>query len=572
MLTDRQMDAVLEIFQQRMQSVTDFYYQRMGEHIRQIGQLAPSDVHRLQQLRRMDANLRDVKRRLAKAAGLNLKDLDTVLQEAAKVDDRVAKKIFGVSDASVALRNNTPLQRALRAQYAESAGRLNNLSNSTVVRDAYRKAVDAAVTAIQSGVEDYESAIRRTLRHAGEMGLRVRESGTSAVEYASGNTRRVDTAVRMNVLDAMRRMNQRVLAEVGEQFGADGVEIDAHMLCAEDHLPYQGQQFSNEEFQQIQDSLDRPFGEWNCRHTWSPIILGVSPRAYTDDDLARFERYSTEEVTIDGRTHTRYEWSQVMRRMETAIREKKDTATLAAAAGDDQLRRQCQGSINAMMREYERLSDRTGLGPDFRRTYVAGFRDVSEKVLTGGTGSGIMASDSSDGLIAITRESIESVPQFSEFAPPEINDAVHKACVEILNYVINDQVGTEATISLPISRVVEYNADKLSMKDLKDKGESGDGGVRIIDLNEPYIAIHNHPSGETFSIKDLDGFGRLSNCKGIVVIGNNGKSAYSLIKGDTYDSYGFSWLRAMRVAGLKTESAFFQEMIDYGVYYTSRTN
>ena len=74
----------------------------------------------------------------------------------------------------------------------------------------------------------------------------------------------------------------------------------------------------------------------------------------------------------DGRTMTRYEWSQVMRRMETAIREKKDTATLAAAAGDESLRRECQGGINALVKAYEQLSDRTGLGPDFRRTYVAG--------------------------------------------------------------------------------------------------------------------------------------------------------------------------------------------------------
>ena len=386
MLTDRQMDAALAVFQQRMQEVADVYYRRMGEHIRDIGQLVPSDVHRLQQLRRMNRNLREVKQRLARAAGMNLADLETVLQEAAKVDDRVARKILGVSDASVALRNNVPLQRALRAQYAETAGRLSNLSNSTVVQDAYRKAVDAAVTAVQSGAEDYESAIRRTLRRAGEMGLRVRENGTGAVAYQSGLTRRVDTAVRMNVLDAMRRMNQRVMAEVGEQFGANGVEIDAHMLCAEDHLPYQGQQFSNEEFEDIQDSLARPFGEWNCRHTWQPIILGVSPRAYTDEDLQKFARYSTEEVETDGRTHTRYEWSQVMRRMETEIRAKKDTATLAAAAGDNQLRRECQGSVNAMVKAYERLSDRTGLGPDFRRTYVAGFKDVkAEKaVQTGG--------------------------------------------------------------------------------------------------------------------------------------------------------------------------------------------
>ena len=377
MLTDKQMDAALGVFQARMQAVTDEYFRRMGEHIRDIGQLAPSDVHRLQQMRRLNRNLADVERQLARAAGMTVKDLETVLTAAAETDDRVTRKILGVKDIDVSLANNAPLRRALRAQYAETAGRLSNLSNTTVAAQAYRRAVDSAVTAVQSGAEDYESAIRRQLRQAGAMGLRVRDDGTTAVEYESGHTRRVDTAVRMNVLDAMRRMNQRAMEEVGREFGADGVEIDAHMLCAEDHLPYQGLQFTNDEFDEIQAGLVRPFGEWNCRHTWHPIIMGVSPRAYTEEELDRFARYSTEEVEIDGRVKTRYEWSQEMRRMETAIREKKDTATLAAAAGDEQLRRECQGSVNAMVKGYERLSDMTGLGPDFRRTYVAGFKDVA---------------------------------------------------------------------------------------------------------------------------------------------------------------------------------------------------
>ena len=376
MLTEKQMDDALAVFRKRTQKVTDEYLRKMGEHIRDIGQLTPSDVHRLQQIRRMDRNLADIKRQLVQLAGTSTKELERVLTEAAKVDSRVVEKITGVPDAAVQLKNNTALQRALRAQVAETAGALSNLSKSTVVSSAYREAVDAAVTAVQSGVEDYESAIRRHIRQAGAMGLRVRENGTRAVEYASGNTRRLDSAVRMNVLDAMRRMNQRAMEEVGREFGANGVEIDAHMLCAEDHLPYQGQQYSNEEFEQIQDSLQRPFGEWNCRHTWSPIIMGISPPAYSPEQLEALKRYSTEEVTIDGRTKTRYEWSQEMRRCETAIRAKKDTATLAAASGDKALQQDCQRSVVALNKHYEQLADKTGMGPAFRRTYVAGFKDV----------------------------------------------------------------------------------------------------------------------------------------------------------------------------------------------------
>ena len=180
----------------------------------------------------------------------------------------------------------------------------------------------------------------------------------------------------MNVLDAMRRMNQRVMAEVGEQFGANGVEIDAHMLCAEDHLPYQGQQFTNEEFEQIQDSLDRPFGEWNCRHSWHGIILGVSPPTYTPDQLEKMHRYSTEQITVDSRTKTRYQWPQEMRRCETAVRQQKDAANLARATGDDALRRHYQENILELNKYYEQLADKVGIGPEFQRTYVGGFRDT----------------------------------------------------------------------------------------------------------------------------------------------------------------------------------------------------
>lgn len=83
--------------------------------------------------------------------------------------------------------------------------------------------------------------------------------------------------------------------------------------------------------------------------------------------------------------------------METAIRQQKDTATLAAAAGDATLQRQCQGSVNALVKEYERLSDRTGLGPDFRRTYVAGFGDAKAKNLTARIDDGNMKLSSAYG-------------------------------------------------------------------------------------------------------------------------------------------------------------------------------
>lgn len=79
------------------------------------------------------------------------------------------------------------------------------------------------------------------------------------VQYPSGLTRRLDSAIRMNVLDGIRAVSQDIMRQVGKEFRADGIEISAHALCAEDHLPYQGTQMSEKEFERLQNRLDRPF-------------------------------------------------------------------------------------------------------------------------------------------------------------------------------------------------------------------------------------------------------------------------------------------------------------------------
>ena len=373
--SEQQLQKLLDAYDRAMGRLNDQYLRMMGEHIRDIGTMWPSDVHRLQQIRRMNKNLRQLQRRIGVAAGRTESEIERIFQRIAEEDVRMQQKILGVPDI-LRIENNKPLQRILQAQARETAGRMRNLSNTTVVSKYYRDAVDEAVTAVQSGVEDYNTAIRRVIREAGEHGMRIDENGTRRVDYESGYSRRLDSAARMNVLDGVRHLNQSIMEEVGRQFGADGVEIDAHMLCAEDHLPYQGGQYSNEEFEQIQDGLQRPFGEWNCRHSWHGIILGVSPPTYTPEQLDQMQRYSTEMITIDGRTKTRYQWSQEMRRMETAVRQQKDTANLARATGDDKLRQKCQGTILQLNRKYGRLAEKAGLTPEYQRTFVGGFRDA----------------------------------------------------------------------------------------------------------------------------------------------------------------------------------------------------
>ena len=369
MLSERQLEEILQVFRHRAQAVTEEYLIRMGQHLRDIGTISGSDINRLVELKRMNYNMEQIKRQIAKAAEVPLSEVETIFRQVAESDLRFASKIFG-ADHTPAIKDNPALERILKAQAKITKQALANLSQTTILSDGYKNAVDVAVQTAQAGVSDYNSAIRRAMKAAARDGLRVQYPN-------SGLTRRLDSAVRMNVLDGIRAINQDVMRQVGKEFGADGVEISAHALCAEDHLPYQGKQMSNKEFNRLQNNiLDRPIGMWNCRHTWHPILMRISPPAHTPEELAEYKRNSREMITIDGLTKSRYEWTQEQRRIETAIRYQKDIAVAAKASGDMVARRECAYMIRELDKYYGKITDAAGLLAKPERMRVDGFSAV----------------------------------------------------------------------------------------------------------------------------------------------------------------------------------------------------
>ena len=372
MLSERQLEALLALFEERMQDITAEYLTAMGKHLKDIGSLKASDIHRLTEMKRVGLNAKRIKREIAKAANMSVADLDRVFRAVAESDARFAEQWFA-ADYTPAVKGfpklSKPIERLLKAQLRITAQAFRNLSQTTIETQRYRKAVDEAISAVQSGVTDYNSAIRRAMKTAAQDGLRVKYPN-------SGMTRRLDSAVRQNVLDGVRAINNDVLRQLGNEYGADGIEISAHALCATDHLPYQGLQFSNRDFEELQNSLGRPFGAWNCKHTMFPIILGVSAPAHDADELRMYRENSAAEIEIDGRTMSRYEWSQEQRRIETAVRAQKDIAIAAKASGDDVARREAQSKINALQDHYEKVSRAAGLDMQRDRMRVAGFRQV----------------------------------------------------------------------------------------------------------------------------------------------------------------------------------------------------
>lgn len=364
MLPDEKIEAAIEIFQLRVDRVKEKYLRMVGEHIAKIGKISSTDLQLIEQLRKMDITMQTIEQELAAVLRRNIVDVRQLLKSAATSVYDDAARFY----EQTPFKNNVVMQQILLGQIRVTDSALLNLSRTTLRSTAYRQAVDDAVQAVQAGVTTYTKAIESGLRDVAGDGLRVR--------YPSGVTRRVDTAMRQNILDGVRSVNQKIAEAVGKEFDADGVEISAHLDCAEDHIEVQGKQYTNAEFEQLQSTLARPIGTLNCKHFAFPIVVGISEPSRTAEELENVNRNSTEKVTIDKTTKTRYNWTQEQRRIETAVRYQKDVATLAKAAGADDLARTAQTNIKALRAEYRKISKAAGIPTQYDRMKVAGYIPV----------------------------------------------------------------------------------------------------------------------------------------------------------------------------------------------------
>lgn len=345
---------VPEEFIKRYDDVYNIFLQLIAEHIKAVGTLRPTEINRLEQMARMSRNVRQIKKDLAKATGKNQQQIQELLDSVANEAYSTYNEFYTAKGIKqLPLTDNAPLKRTLDAVIEQTQKSFTNLSNTTVIKELYKECVDKAIMAVNAGYTDYNSAIRDVIKETALQGDKV--------EYESGHRRDREAAARMNVLDGIRQINRAIAAQVGEEFGADGVEISAHYNCAPDHLPYQGKQYSLAEYDKINTSLKRPFTFWNCRHFPMPIILGVSKPAYSEETLRDMARQSTEKIRISGKEKTRYEWTQEQRKIENEVRKLERVKSLARQVGDDRLRRETQKTIREKKDRYDYISESAGI-------------------------------------------------------------------------------------------------------------------------------------------------------------------------------------------------------------------
>ena len=386
MLDEELQEKLLKIFQQRFEEYNTKVLWELGQIIAKFKDLTPSQANVLAQQLKFSNSAKEVLAELSKQGAISVKDLKKILERVAKENSGFAETYYKAREIDMPVyKENKALQNLVSAIYKQSGEEFKNIAKSTGFRlldvnkkplllniqETYNEVIDRCVIAIMEGKETYQQTMRSTLKQ-------LAESGVRKIEYESGYSRRIDTSVRMNILDSTRQISNESQKLFGKEFDADGVEISTHLNPSPDHSNVQGHQFSNKEYEKLQSTgvatdyngevIDirikdnfRPISTMNCFHYIFSIVLGVSKPQYSNEELKKIIDDNEKGAELDGKHYTNYELSQIMRKLETKIREQKDLQIIARASDDKDLILQAQTKITQLTNKYKQVVEISGL-------------------------------------------------------------------------------------------------------------------------------------------------------------------------------------------------------------------
>jgi len=383
MLTPDQIDALREGVRKITDPITEYLLRDISHRIAQAGELTSTAAYQIWRAQQLGISQRQIKKELRRLLKLSHKEIRRIMYQSAQSGYNLDVSRFPQVQA-VPFAQNESLQQIVSAavklaqddftNITQTIGMVDPFGNALPLQDAYRNCTDFAFKQVITGAASYTEAVRQATRNLSDKRLRV-------IDYQSGVHTSLEAAVRRNIMGGLGLMQEQISQTVYEQLGCDGWEITAHANSAPDHEPIQGKQYPDEEYQRLNNALQRRIGTLNCGHAAFPIILGVNSPQYTADELEKFREDNEKGVTVDGVHYTGYQATQMQRKLERAIRRQKYRIMVDEATGDQKKLDQDKTKLTILHQRYREFSKAAGLRTQYERTEVAGF---GEKVKTHG--------------------------------------------------------------------------------------------------------------------------------------------------------------------------------------------
>lgn len=400
MLNNEQEEKLVQILIDRINALNEDILTIIGNRIKEIGEMTPTQVHQINQMLMYNTDIDRIIQKLAEVSGMNVNDIYSLFEHSAKTNQDFARQFYKARGISyIPYAQNKALKEQIRAIAKITAKEYANMSRTSAIgytvkdlkgnlvfkdiSSTYKDIIDKAILNAGQGKTTYQQEMRNAIKQIGQSGLKT-------IDYESGRSMRLDSAIRQNTLEGLRTLTNQIQQQFGKEFGADGVEVSHHINSAPDHIDtVDGKQFSlngdrvvngklYKDFNTVNNSLDRQVSTLNCRHYIFSIVLGVNKPQYTDKQLEEDKKKNKEGFDFEGKHYSNYEGEQLQRLIEREIRKQKDVQILAKASGDKELTQQAQAKITQLTTKYKQLCNISGLPNQLKtRASVVGYKRIN---------------------------------------------------------------------------------------------------------------------------------------------------------------------------------------------------
>lgn len=328
MLTEKDFINVEKQAMQIYQSLELEIIEEVAKRIAKVGYANTVVLNNIQIAQEMGVLYQDIVLMVSKYNNTAYEEISKIFNEAGATTLKFDDEIYTEAGLNpLHINQSSGMVQLLNSTITKTAGNLQNLVMTTAntSQTQFYNAMNKAYMEVSTGVKSYSQSIIDAIDEISSQG--------TVITYPSGRNMSIESAVRMNVITGVNQTCGKLQELRADELGWDLMEITAHSGSRPEHATWQGKIVSRSGQKGYLNLKDIGYGTAtgfkgiNCRHDWYPYYKG-STRTYTDKQL---KKWQDEKITYNGEEISKYEATQIQRKLERQIR--KDKKELAGLKG-----------------------------------------------------------------------------------------------------------------------------------------------------------------------------------------------------------------------------------------------
>ena len=405
--------------------------------------------------------------------------------------------------------------------------------------DVYRRTILKASTALASGT--------MTVRQATDWAVKdFLEQGITSIQYKNGRRVNIATWAEMALRTNSTRAKLLGEAQKRQEMGIDTVLVSQYGACSETCLPWQGRVYIDDVFgvfggETRGDLGHSRNGKWypllsvavaaglfhpNCRHTLTTWIEGVSkmPKPLDTQKVQQAAKLEEQQRALERKVRK-------AKRLQAGLQNPEDAKKAQAQV------REAQKELREFVRAH----------PDVLRRDPWRERNYPDTLAISQKQS--ILKDVNTSPLRISDTVIEQMDGIESGVLTESANKKFKATQKsLLTYLKDDMPEREAVITLDMqgNELMRYKDSRSMMASASE-------------VFQEHISIHNHPSGQIFSLDDISVFSMDEYMKILCVVGNDGSTYIA----EKTEDFSFSDLYSQLQRAVQDEPDYVMEPEKY---------